>query len=56
MEKQKPSHDQVLALQKLYPRLDYLMCETILSFTEEELELFLQNKPQNFLSDAHKQK
>ena len=40
-EKQKPSTEEVLRLQNLFPRLDYLMCETLLSYTEEELQQFL---------------
>lgn len=40
-EKQKPCTEEVLQLQKLFPRLDYLMCETLLAYTEEELQQFL---------------
>ena len=42
--KQKPSAEAVQNLMRLYPRLDYLLAETILSFTEEELGKFLEKK------------
>jgi hypothetical protein len=40
-KKQKPCTEEVMRLQNLFPRLDYLMCETLLSYTEEELQQFL---------------
>lgn len=40
-EKQKPGAEEVLRLQKQFPRLDYLMCETLLMQTEEELQQYL---------------
>jgi hypothetical protein len=35
---------KVHALMKMYPNLDYLLAETILSFTEEELGEMLKEK------------
>ena len=43
-KKVKPSTEQVQALMQMYPKLDYLLAETILSFTEEELGGFLEEK------------
>ena len=37
----KPGAEEVLRLQNLFPRLDYLMCETLLMQSEEQLEQFL---------------
>ena len=37
----KPSAEEVLQLQKQFTRLDYLMCETLLMQSEEELQQFL---------------
>ena len=37
----KPCVEEVLQLQKLFPRLDYLMCETLLMQSEEELQQYL---------------
>jgi len=37
MTKTKPTPQEVLQFQALFPRLDYLMCETILMQTEEDL-------------------
>ena len=42
--KQKPSREAVQNLMQMYPRLDFLLAETILSFTEEQLEIFLEKK------------
>ena len=41
---EKPSPQTVQALMKMYPMLDYLMAETILSFSEKELGEFLEKK------------
>ena len=38
----KPTAREVQRLQEEFPRLDYLMAETILCFTEEELQEFVQ--------------
>ena len=40
----KPTPQEVQTLLSLYPKLDYLIAETILSFTEEELGNFLEEK------------
>ena len=40
-KKHKPCTEEVLRLQNLFPRLDYLMCETLLMQTEEELQQYL---------------
>ena len=40
----KPSPQKVQSLLQMYPKLDYLIAETILSFAEEELEKFLEKK------------
>lgn len=40
----KPSPQAVQSLMYMYPRLDYLMAETILSFSEEQLGEFLEKK------------
>ena len=37
----KPSAEEVLQLQKQFTRLDYLMCETLLMQSEEQLEQYL---------------
>ena len=42
--KEKPSQHAVQSLMRMYPQLDYLMCETILYFTEQELDNFLEKK------------
>jgi hypothetical protein len=42
--KEKPSHYAVQTLMHMYPSLDYLMAETILSFTEKELGEFFEKK------------
>ena len=42
--REKPSSQAVQTLMQMYPRLDYLMAETILSFTEKELAQFLEKK------------
>ena len=42
--KQKPTREAVQNLMQMYPKLDYLLAETILSFTEEQLEVFLEKK------------
>ena len=44
MEVNKPSPEAVQSLMKMYPRLDYLMAETILSFSEEQLGDLLEKK------------
>ena len=43
--KPKPTPQEVCRLQEMFPRLDYLMCETLLMQTEEELEKYL-NAPE----------
>ena len=43
-KKEKPSPQAVQALMQMYPQLDFLMAETILSFTEDELAQFLEKK------------
>ena len=42
--REKPTPQAVQNLMQMYPRLDYLMAETILSFTEKELAQFLEKK------------
>ena len=37
----RPSPQEVLSLQKSYPRLDYLMCETLLMQSEDDLKRYL---------------
>jgi hypothetical protein len=50
--KEKPSLQAVQTLVQLYPGLDYLMAETILSFSEKELGEFLEKKsPVNSIDD-----
>ena len=39
-KRHKPSPQEVKRLQELYPKLDYLMCETLLWFSDEELQVF----------------
>ena len=41
----KPSPQEVLCLQALFPRLDYLMCETLLMQSEDDLEKYLRPAP-----------
>lgn len=41
-QKRKPTPREVQKLQESFPRLDYLMAETILSFTEDELQELMQ--------------
>ena len=43
-QKKPPPRELVQALMQMYPRLDYLLAETCLSFSEEELERFLEKK------------
>ena len=40
----KPTPQEVQNLLQMYPKLDFLIAETILSFTEEELGKFLEEK------------
>ena len=40
----KPSPQAIQNLLQIYPKLDHLIAETILSFTEEELGKFLEEK------------
>ena len=40
----KPTPQQVKRLQEEFPRLDYLMAETLLSFSNEELMAFMEAK------------
>lgn len=37
LQREKPSPQLVLCLMNMYPKLDYLMAETILSLSEEQL-------------------
>ena len=39
---QRPTPQQVARLQAEYPRLDYLMCETLLLQTEDQLARYLE--------------
>ena len=39
----KPSPQEVLCMQKIFPRLDYLMCETLLMQTEDQLKAYLDS-------------
>jgi len=41
---EKPSPQAVQTLMQMYPQLDFLMAETILSFSEKELGEFLEKK------------
>ena len=41
----KPTAQEVKLLQDMYPRLDYLMAETLLWFTDEELQAFASKEP-----------
>ncbi len=43
-EKTKPSEEAIKTLLRLYPMLDRLMAETILSFSEEELGKLLETQ------------
>ena len=43
-QKEKPSSQLVQSLLQMYPKLDYLMAETILSFSEAELGEMLEEK------------
>lgn len=43
-KKEKPSPHAVHTLMQMYPQLDFLMAETILSFSEKELGEFLEKK------------
>jgi hypothetical protein len=43
-KREKPNPPQVQTLMQMYPQLDYLMAETILSFSEDELGKFLEKK------------
>jgi hypothetical protein len=40
----KPTPQQVKRLQEEFPRLDYLMAETLLTFTEDQLLAFMEAK------------
>ena len=42
--KEKPSPQLVQSLLQMYPKMDYLMAETILSFSEAELGGMLEEK------------
>ena len=42
-ETKRPEQEVVQALLRLYPMLDQLQAETILSFTEDELDVYLKN-------------
>ena len=42
--KEKPNPQVVYTLMQMYPQLDFLMAETILSFSEKELGEFLEKK------------
>ena len=55
-----PDPKDVQALQAAYPRLDALMCETLLSFSEVELEAFVTGEkifspPEEKTDDGQKQ-
>ena len=51
-QKEKPSSQLVQSLLQMYPKLDYLMAETILSFSEAELGEMLEEKsPTNTIDD-----
>ena len=39
----KPSPQEVLCMQKIFPLLDYLMCETLLMQTEDQLKAYLDS-------------
>ena len=39
----KPTCEEVLRLQGMFPRLDYLMCETLLMSSEEEITRLAKN-------------
>jgi hypothetical protein len=43
-KREKPSPHAVQTLMQMYPQLDFLMAETILSFSEKELGEFLEKK------------
>jgi hypothetical protein len=40
--KAKPTPQEVEALMRLFPRCDYLMCETLLMLSEEQLASYVQ--------------
>ena len=40
--KRKPRPQEVEALMRMFPRCDYLMCETLLMLTEEELASYVR--------------
>ena len=42
--RKKPSPQEVQKLQDAFPRLDALMCETLLMFTEEELAKYIEEE------------
>ena len=42
--KAKPTPQEVEALMRLFPRCDYLMCETLLMLTEKELASYIEEK------------
>ena len=42
----KPTAQEVKRLQDMYPKLDYLMAETLLWFTDEELQAFASKEPE----------
>ena len=51
-QKEKPSSQLVQSLLQMYPKLDYLMAETILSFSEAELgEMLKEKSPTNTIDD-----
>jgi hypothetical protein len=43
-KREKPPIQAVQTLMQMYPRLDSLMAETVLSFSEQELGEFLEKK------------
>ena len=51
-QKEKPNSQLVQSLMQMYPKMDYLMAETILSFSEAELGEMLEEKsPTNTIDD-----
>jgi hypothetical protein len=49
--KEKPSPQLVQSLLQMYPKLDYLMAETILSFSDAELGEMLEEKSPTIIID-----
>ena len=43
-QKEKPSPELVRTLMGMYPKLDFLMAETLLSFTEAELGVIMEEE------------